>query len=102
MKPDDIRSVLARLVSTGNNWDGHGAIGPTPSAITTAWEILTAIGENPDVMPSVHGGIIIELEEADLIIDVDPDGSVALALGLDMGLTPMSVASLLAAIKEGL
>jgi hypothetical protein len=74
-------SLLGPLLDLDANWDGYGALAPSPGALSLAAKFLNSARDRlpvPDVMASVAGGVILEWEssDVDLILEVGPLGAV--------------------------
>ena len=66
-------ALLSYLYEVEDNWDGHGAFPPAPRAIDRADQLLRVLLQvvpDPDVLPTVDGGVLLEWESPSAVVSI--------------------------------
>lgn len=78
MSPAEALAVLDRLAVLAPDWDSYGARPIAPAAIATARQVVAFIagcgGLPPQPVPTVHGGVLLDAGDVEIV--VYPDGTV--------------------------
>ncbi len=68
---------LDKIAALGPNWDSYGALPIDPRAVAEARRLLRDWpGDLPWPVPTTKGGVALEFNDTDDVINILPDGSV--------------------------